>query len=260
MVEAHWRGVAFQFSKKRKAEAPPAPAASRLPAPPSHLLRTPGAALTTAAAATAAPSPFADDVWMSQQQGERLLAGVAALPERAPPAQRLLAFAASLGEAAVAGAGPRAPALAAAYASFQVGPWTCICATWCRSECPEPALVSPACHLSARWHWPARPQDKLAAALTSGRVQLAAPPRPPATPGEDGEEVRVLRAWPADVLLELEGLCTADALYPAAYPAPARFPSLARFGTSCPAGGAAARLHGGPGGAQGGAARAAGCF
>ncbi len=122
MAEGRAGGVAFQFKRRKVEAAPPAPTASRLPAPPSHLLRTPGAALTTAAAAaTAAPSPFADDVWVPRQLGERLLAGVGALPDRAPPAQRLLAFAASLGEAAVAGAGPRAAALVGAYASFQVG-------------------------------------------------------------------------------------------------------------------------------------------
>ena len=136
MAEGHAGGVAFQFKRRKVEAAPPAPAASRLPAPPSHLLRTPGAALTTAAAATAAPSPIADEVLLPNRcWGEAFLAGVAALPERAPPAQRLLAFVASLGEAAVAaaGAGPRAAALAGAYASFQVGPagalWVlrCIC-------------------------------------------------------------------------------------------------------------------------------------
>lgn len=129
VAEGRAGGVAFQFKRRKvEAAAPPAPTASRLPAPPSHLLRTPGAALTTAAAAaTAAPSPFADDVWVPRQLGERLLAGVAALPERAPPAQRLLAFAASLGEAAVAGAGPRAAALAGAYAAFQVSGQLCVC-------------------------------------------------------------------------------------------------------------------------------------
>lgn len=126
VVEARRNGVSFCFKRKR-AEPPAAPAASApRTAARSHLLRTPAAALLAAPAATAVPagSPYADEVELPRGLGERLAAAAAALPERAPPAQRLLAFAESIGAAAAEaearrpGGAPRAATLAAAFQGF----------------------------------------------------------------------------------------------------------------------------------------------
>lgn len=126
MVEAKRNGVSFCFKRKR-AEPPAAPAASApRTAARSHLLRTPAGALLAAPAATAVPagSPYADEVELPRGLGQRLAAAAAALPERAPPAQRLLAFAESIGAAAAEaearrpGGAARAAPLAAAFATF----------------------------------------------------------------------------------------------------------------------------------------------
>ncbi len=183
VVEAQHGGVALVFARKRKAPPPEAavPALStrtqRGPAASTHtqrasLFRTPAAqrALTAAATAVAAESPYADEVEMLQPLGERLLEGLAALPDRAPPQDRLLAFCAGLGAAAVeaaAAAPARAAALADALAAFQ---------------------------------------SSLAAALADGSVALAAAPRPPPTPADEGEVEQQAPGYRVDLEARKAGL------------------------------------------------------
>ena len=150
MVEARHGGVAFQFCRKRKSAA--APPARPLPSATAarSALRTPAAA-RAASAAVAAESPYADELEVPRAVGRRLLAGLAALPDRAAPTDRLLAICQGLSDAAgeAAAATPRrAAALAAALADFQAA---------------------------------------LAGALASGGVAVGGAPRPPATPTDDGE-------------------------------------------------------------------------
>ncbi|KAL4452643.1 hypothetical protein ABPG75_008305 [Micractinium tetrahymenae] len=183
VVEARHGGVALVFARKRK--EPPAEAAAPVPstctqhgaAASTHtrrasLFRTPAAqrALTAAATAVAAESPYADEVEMLQPLGERLLEGLAALPDRAPPADRLLAFCAGLGAAAVeaaAAAPARAAALADVLAAFQ---------------------------------------RSLGATLADGGVALAAPPRPPPTPSDEGEVEQQAPGYRVDLEARKAGL------------------------------------------------------
>ncbi|KAL4439014.1 hypothetical protein ABPG77_006951 [Micractinium sp. CCAP 211/92] len=173
VVEAQHGGVALVFARKRKAPPPEAAA----PAPSTHthrasLFRTPAAqrALTAAATAVATESPYADEVEMLQPLGERLLEGLAALPDRAPPQDRLLAFCAGLGAAAVE-ASATAPACAAALAD---------------------ALAAF--------------QSSLAAALADGSVALAAAPRPPPTPADEGEVEQQAPGYRVDLEARKAGL------------------------------------------------------
>lgn len=183
-MEAQHGGVALVFARKRK--APPPEAASPAPsartqrgaaAASTHTrrtsqLRTPAAqrALTAAATAVAAESPYADEVEMPQPLGERLLEGLTALPERAPPADRLRAFCASLCAATVeaaAAAPAHAAALADALDDFQ---------------------------------------RSLAAALEDGGVALAALPRPPSTPADEDEVEQQAPGYRVDLEARKAGL------------------------------------------------------
>ena len=149
-------GVRFQFKRKRSTVAATA-AAGAASAHKSHLLKTPAAQLAqqAATAAAAAESPYADELEMPRLLGERLLQGIQGLPERAPPADRLLAYCSSICAASAEAAArrpdaspARTAALADAFAAFQ---------------------------------------QALAAALQDGSVALAAAPRGPPTPLDDGE-------------------------------------------------------------------------
>jgi hypothetical protein len=174
VVEARHNGKKFLYKRKRSTlqqpaeeAAPTAPRSAYRPTTSvqthkSRTLRTPAAALLTqravTAAATAAGSPYADELEVPRALGPRLLRSMQELPERATPSDRLLAICSCLGEAAVDAAadGPngsiRSCVLTNAFADFR---------------------------------------QSLAAQLADGTILLAAPPHAPTTPSAAVEEGEV---------------------------------------------------------------------
>ena len=147
VVEARHGGMAFQICRKRKsAAAPPA-----RPVPSTTAARSARSRRHMPPRQRCRQSPYADELEVPFALGPRPLVGLAALPDRAAAADRLLAICQGLSDAAAMEAAPtprRAVALSAALADFQAA---------------------------------------LAGALSSGGVALGGAPRPPPTPTDDGE-------------------------------------------------------------------------
>lgn len=102
IVEDVRNGVRFQFKRKRSAVPATAARAAAASAHKSHLLKTPAAQLAQQAttAAAAVESPYADELRLPLL-GEQLEKCLQMLPERAAPADRLLACCSSICTASV---------------------------------------------------------------------------------------------------------------------------------------------------------------